>query len=66
MEVGRGAAVAREQVAQDAGALRRLRAAAIVERDVVPALQPAFDVPVGLAVPNVIERGARTISPWRR
>ena len=58
MEVGRGAAVAREQVAQDVGALRRLRAAAIIERDVVPALQPALDVPVGQPVPNVIEHGA--------
>ena len=42
--------------------MRRLRAAARIERHVVPALQPAGDVPVGLAVADVIDRSAAALT----
>ncbi len=40
------------QPLDDAGGLRRLLAPEIVQRDVVAALQPTGEVPVGLAVPD--------------
>jgi hypothetical protein len=46
---------AREQIAQDTAAMSGLLTPARVERYVVAALQPAFDVPVGLAMTDVID-----------
>ncbi len=51
----RHAAVALEQVAQDAAAADRLRAPFGVERHVVPALQALLHVPVGEAVADIID-----------
>jgi len=68
VEAARIRSVAREQFAQDLAAAARLRAALGVERDIAPALQPALDVPVGLAVADVIEerrghgRGPRLVA----
>ena len=57
VEVGGREAVALQQVAQDVAAADRLRAAFLVERDIVAALQPLLHVPVGEAVADVIEDG---------
>ena len=68
IETGRIAMIAREQVAQDVAAMAALRAATSVKRYVAAALQAAGDVPVGLAVTDVIDgrppRGHQIIS-WR-
>ena len=53
------ALVAVEQIAQHLAAMRGLRAAARIERDVAAALQTAGDVPVGFAVTDVIDGGRR-------
>jgi hypothetical protein len=45
------------QVAQDIAANRGLSASRCIERRIMPSLQPALDVPVGLAVADVIEEG---------
>ena len=50
-------AAAREQLAQQLAATHRLAAPLGDQRHVVPALQPAFDVPGGEAVTDVIEEG---------
>src|ERR1039457_3354434 len=55
VEAGGIAIVTREQVAQDFTAMAALRAAARIERDVAAALQAAGNVPVGLAVADVID-----------
>ena len=49
--------VALEQVGQNAAGMRGLLAAEIVERNILRALQPAFRIPLGFAVANVIDRG---------
>ncbi len=57
VKAGRIDAVAREQIAQHLATMRCLCAAARVERDVLAALQARFDIPVGLAVAEIIEDG---------
>src|SRR5207302_11061484 len=53
------AAVAIEQVAHDLAATRGLAAPDGIERDVVLTLQPAFRIPVGLAVAHEVENRRR-------
>ena len=62
VEAGRIAALAREQIAQDAAAMNGLRAPARVERNVAAALQAALDVPIGFAVADVVD-GRRSHFP---
>ena len=49
------APVAREQIGEDAAGADGLLAAEIVERSILRALQPAFRVPFGFAVANVVD-----------
>ena len=46
--------------------MHRLRPPARVERDVAAALQAALDVPVGLAVADVVDGRRRHSSPRKR
>jgi hypothetical protein len=48
-----------DEIAQNFGAYGGLSTAERVEVGVVPTLEPALDVPIGLAVADVIEDGAR-------
>ena len=57
-QVGPVAAVAREETGEHVAGMRRLPAAEFVERNVQRALQPAFSVPRGLAVADVVDDGA--------
>ena len=51
--------IAFEQIAQDIATVTGLRASARIERGVTMALQSAFDIPVGLAVADVIDNRRR-------
>ena len=49
------APVALEEIGEDMAGMGRLRATAIVQRNVLRSLQPAFGIPCRLAMANVID-----------
>src|SRR6185437_6135287 len=54
IEIGSGKPLTGEQATQDMTAARRLRTSICIKGNIVAALQAARDVPVGLAVSNVV------------
>src|SRR6187401_1895791 len=59
VQLGHVAAVAREQFPKNFAAMHSLRAPARIERDVVPALQPACHVPVGFTMADIKDNRSR-------
>src|SRR5712691_10477017 len=49
------ARLAREQIGEDGAGVGRLLASQIVQRSILRALQPAFRVPLGFAMANVVD-----------
>ena len=64
--ISRLTSIDRQQIAQHRAAMGRLAAPACVERRVAMALQALLDVPIGLAVADVVEHRHDRLAPSGR